>query len=85
MRLPESIVYMTLCNPRGLQHVHISAKQLFHTPLHPLYLPDSGRHVTSIHQGLSQAGAWKEPGYQVERVQQTVTSHVVRWRELLNF
>ena len=35
MRLPESIVYMTLFNSRGLQHVHISAKQLFHAPLHP--------------------------------------------------
>ena len=31
LRLPESIVYMTL----GLQRVHISAKQIFHAPLHP--------------------------------------------------
>ena len=29
------------------------------------YLPDSGRHVTSVHQGLSQAGAGEEPGYEV--------------------
>ena len=35
MRLPESIVYMTLCNSPGLQRVHISAKQIFHAPLHP--------------------------------------------------
>ena len=30
------------------------------------YLPDSGRHVTSVHQGLSQTGAGEEPGYEVE-------------------
>ena len=35
MRLPESIVYMTLCNSPGLQRVHISAKQIFHAPIHP--------------------------------------------------
>ena len=29
------------------------------------YLPDSGRHVTSVHQSLSQAGAGEEPGYEV--------------------
>ena len=35
MRLPKSIVYMTLCNSPGLQRVHISAKQIFHAPLQP--------------------------------------------------
>ena len=35
-------------------------------PCDNFYLPDSGRHVTSVHQGLSQAGAGEEPGYEVE-------------------
>ena len=35
LRLPESIVYMTFCNSPGLQRVHISAKEIFHAPLHP--------------------------------------------------
>ena len=36
-------------------------------PLHceNFYLPHSGRHVTSVHQGVSQAGAGEEPGYEV--------------------
>ena len=38
-------------------------------PCDNFYLPDSGRHVTSVHQGLSQAGAGEEPAYEVESVQ----------------
>ena len=38
LRLPESIIYMTLCNSPGLQRVHISAKQIFHAPLHLSHL-----------------------------------------------
>ena len=34
-------------------------------PCDNFYLPDCGRHVTSVHQGLSQAGAGEEPGYEV--------------------
>ena len=34
-------------------------------PCDNFYLPDSGRHVTSVHQGLSQASAGEEPGYEV--------------------
>ena len=34
-------------------------------PCDNLYLPDSGRHVTSVHQGLSQAGAGEEPGVEL--------------------
>ena len=30
-----AVVYKTLCNSPGLQRVHISAKQIFHAPLHP--------------------------------------------------
>ena len=29
-------------------------------PCDNFYLPDSGRHVTSVHQGLSQVGAGEE-------------------------
>ena len=36
-------------------------------PCDNFYLPDSGRHVTSVHQGLSQAGAGEEPGYEVDQ------------------
>ena len=80
MRLPESIVYITLCNSPGLQRVHISVKQIFHVPLHPsnkkFYLPDSGRHVTSVHQSLSQAGAGEEPGYEVDVIVSKIQDHV---------
>ena len=34
-------------------------------PCDNFHLPDSGRHVTSVHHGLSQAGAKGEPGYKV--------------------
>ena len=37
-------------------------------PCDNFYLPDCGRHVTSVHQGLSQAGAREESGYEVECV-----------------
>ena len=32
------------------------------------YLPDSGRHVTSVHHGLSQPGTGEEPGYEVDKL-----------------
>ena len=35
-------------------------------PCDNFYLPDPGRHVTSVHQGLSQAGAGEDPGYKVD-------------------
>ena len=34
-------------------------------PCDNFYLPNSGRHVTSVHQSLSQADAGEEPGYEV--------------------
>ena len=34
-------------------------------PCDNFHLPDSGRHVTSVHHGLSQADAKGEPGYNV--------------------
>ena len=34
-------------------------------PCDNFYLPDSGRNVTSVHQGLSPAGAGEEPGYEL--------------------
>ena len=37
-------------------------------PCDNFYLPDSRRHVTSVHQGLSQVGAGEEPGYEVAKI-----------------
>ena len=46
-------------------------------PCENFYLPHSGRHVTSVHQGLSQAGAGEEPGYEVDIVAPADRSAVV--------
>ena len=46
--------------PRSKYSRHPSTLVIKH-----FYFPYSGRHVTSVHQGLSQAGAGEEPGYEV--------------------
>ena len=45
-------------------------------PCDNFYLPDSGRHVTSVHQGLSQAGAGEEPGYEIAQGLDTVNRNL---------
>ena len=69
--------YMTLCNSPGLQRVHISAKQIFHAPLHPSnkkflssrFWETCDQRSPGSFPRLSlrplEAGAGEEPGYEV--------------------